>query len=86
MLRAEGENGWMELKPAYPYSGIKLYSNNGEIKKKEVNQQALQMDDFALCVKSNKKSKVPGEMGLRDVKIMLAIYEAMITGKRVEIK
>jgi predicted dehydrogenase len=85
LLRAEFENGWMQLKPAFPYSGIKADTNNGKIKLTEINQQAFQMDDFAVCVKNNKKSKLPGEMGLRDVQIMLAIYEAMNSGKRVEI-
>ena len=33
----------------------------------------------------NKKSKVPGEMGLRDVKILMAIYEAAVTGKKVKL-
>jgi len=51
-----------------------------------VNQQARQMDAFALSVKNNKKSIVPGEMGKRDVKYLQAVYEAMRTGKRIEIK
>jgi len=38
------------------------------------------MDDFAKCVMANKQSRVPGEMGLRDVKIMTAIYQAAATG------
>ena len=85
LLRAEGDKGWMELSPSYMYEGLKGKSNKGELHLPEVNQQAQQMDDFALCVKENKKSKVPGEMGLRDVKILMAIYEAMRTGKRVPI-
>ena len=50
-----------------------------------VNQQAAQMDDFALCVQNNSESRVRGEMGLRDVKILLAIYESARTKKRVEL-
>lgn len=83
LLRAEAENGWFELSPAYPYSGIKGKSSKGKIEFKEVNQQALQMDDFALAVKNNRPSPVPGEMGRQDMKIIEAIYEAMRTGKRV---
>jgi predicted dehydrogenase len=52
----------------------------------QVNQQALQMDDFAQAIKNNRPTRVPGEMGRQDVKILQAIYEAMRTGKRVEIK
>jgi predicted dehydrogenase len=46
-------------------------------------QQALQMDDFADCIINNRESRVPGEMGLRDMKIITAVYEASATGKRV---
>lgn len=52
----------------------------------QVNQQALQMDDFAKCAQEKQPGKVPGEMGRRDVKILMAIYEAARTGKRVELK
>jgi predicted dehydrogenase len=41
------------------------------------------MDDFAQCILNQKPTKVPGEEGLRDVKIMMAIYEAARTGKSV---
>ena len=49
----------------------------------QVNQQAKQMDDFALAIKNNRPTPVPGEMGKRDVRIIAAIYEAMNTGKKV---
>lgn len=50
-----------------------------------VNQQAKQMDAFALSIKNNQPSIVPGEMGRRDVKYLQAIYEAMRTGKKVKL-
>jgi predicted dehydrogenase len=50
-----------------------------------VNQQAKQMDAFALSVKNKTRSIVPGEMGKRDVKYLQAIYEAMRTGTKVKI-
>jgi predicted dehydrogenase len=82
-LRTQAENGWFELEPAFAYEGIKGKTSVGKMKLPEVNQQALQMDDFALCIQKNKPTRVPGEMGLRDVKIMMAIYEAAWSGKRV---
>jgi predicted dehydrogenase len=85
LLKAEAENGWMQLKPAYEYSGIKGTTSEGKMDLPDVKEQALQMDDFALCVRNNQKSKVSGVMGLRDVKILMAIYEAMETGQRIEI-
>jgi predicted dehydrogenase len=85
LLRAEAENGWFQLDPAYEYKGLKGETSNGKFDFPKTNQQALQMDDFASCVLNNKKSKVPGEMGLRDVKILQAIYEAARTGKKVSL-
>ncbi|MBK6264049.1 Gfo/Idh/MocA family oxidoreductase [Marivirga sp. S37H4] len=86
LLRAETDtNEWFELSPAYSYSGIEGETSKGDLDFKQVNQQALQMDDFADCIINNKKTPLPGEMGLRDVYIIYAIYEAADTGKRVSI-
>jgi len=85
-LRAEAENGWFELGPAYEYKGIKGETSTGKMDLPEVNQQARQMDDFALAIKGNRPSPVSGEMGRRDLKILQAIYASMHTGKRIEIK
>lgn len=85
LLRAETEYGWFELKPAFHYFGIRGKTSHEKMEFPEVKQQALQMDDFALCVMNNKKSKVPGEMGLRDIKILQAIYRSMHSGQRIEL-
>lgn len=85
MLRVDAERGWYALEPAYAYKGITGSSSQGKLDLPQVNQQALQMDDFATCVRQNKKSKVSGEMGLRDVRILTAIYEAASTGVRIEL-
>jgi predicted dehydrogenase len=85
MLRVDAERGWYALEPAYAYKGITGSSSQGKLDLPQVNQQALQMDDFATCVRQHKKSKVPGEMGLRDVRILTAIYEAASTGVRIEL-
>jgi len=85
LLRAEGEKGWFELSPAYGYGGIKGKTSDGSMDFEQVNQQALQMDDFAIAIKEGRSTPVPGEMGRQDVKILQAIYEAMKTGRRIEI-
>ncbi|WP_188462572.1 Gfo/Idh/MocA family oxidoreductase [Marivirga lumbricoides] len=86
LLRAEtNKDEWFELSPAYSYSGIEGDTSKGDIDYKQVNQQALQMDDFADCIINDKKTPVPGEMGLRDVHIIYAIYEAADTGKKIQI-
>jgi predicted dehydrogenase len=43
------------------------------------------MDDFADCVMGNKKTIVPGEMGLQDIKIVEAIYRSIASGKKEKI-
>ena len=84
-LRVEADKGWFELDPAYPYDGLKGKTPDGEMNFPEVNQQAAQMDDFALCIKEGRATSVPGEEGRQDVKILQAIYKAMETGERVVI-
>jgi predicted dehydrogenase len=80
------ENGWFELDPAYVYGGIHGRRSDGEqIHFPSIDQFAAEMDDFAQCILNNQPTKVPGEEGLRDVKIMMAIYEAARTGKTVNL-
>ena len=86
-LKAEAERGSFELEPAYNYSGLKGKTSDGKIMEyTKLSQQAKQMDGIAQSIKNKTQSIVPGEMGRRDVKIIETIYEAMRTGKRVEIK
>jgi predicted dehydrogenase len=84
-LKAEATNGTFQLTSAYNYSGQRGETSQGPMSFPQVNQQARQMDDFALAIRNNRPTPVPGEMGRRDVKLLQAIYEAMRTGKRVEI-
>jgi len=85
-LRVEAEKGLLELSPAYSYAGIKGKTSYGDLSFPEVNQQALQMDEFALCIKEGRPSSISGEEGRQDVKILQAIYKAMLTGERVVIE
>jgi predicted dehydrogenase len=85
VLRAEAERGWFEVEPAYEYKGIEGETNSGRMQLPNVNQQARQMDDFALAIKENRPTPVPGEMGRQDIRILNAIYRAMKTGQRVTI-
>jgi len=84
-LRAEAEKGIFELTSAFNYNGQRGNTPEGAMNFPQVNQQAKQMDDFALAIKNNRPTPVPGEMGKRDVRIIAAIYEAMNTGKKVTI-
>ncbi|PZR28838.1 MAG: glucose-fructose oxidoreductase [Citrobacter freundii] len=86
VLTAVAEKGDFELKPAFNYGGQKGVTPAGAMEFTPVNQQAKQMDAFALSVKNKTRSIVPGEMGRRDVQYLQAIYEAMRTGKKVMIR
>jgi predicted dehydrogenase len=74
------------LSPAYNYNFSRGTRSDGKaINLPAVNQFAAEMDDFAQCIINNRPSKVSGEEGLRDVKIMKAIYESATTGKPVKL-
>jgi predicted dehydrogenase len=84
-LHVEAEKGKFALEPAFGYGGL-----DGTINGKQMNvpnniQQAAQMDDFANCVTLNKQSRVPGEEGLKDMKVVDAIYRSLDSGKWEEI-
>ena len=86
-FRAEAAKGWIEINPAYSYSGLQAFTHAGPlILAVPPSQQAVQMDDFARCVRDDLPTRVPGEMGRRDMVIIEAIYaSAAQGGKRVEI-
>lgn len=84
-LYATCSNGWFELKPAFGYGPLAGNSSAGEIRFPHKSQQALQMDDFALHIMRDAPNKAPGEMGLRDMKIVMAIYQSVKEGKKVTI-
>ena len=78
--------GWFGLEPAFNYDGIHGQRSDGrEIRLPQIDQFAAEMDDFAQCILANRPTRVPGEEGLRDVRIMMAIYEAARTGKTVSL-
>lgn len=81
---AQAENGSFGLEPAYSYHGLQGKRSDGnEINLEDLDQFALEMEDFAKCILENRPTRVPGEEGLRDIKIMMAIYESARTGRAV---
>jgi predicted dehydrogenase len=44
------------------------------------------MDDFARCIVEGKATRVPGEEGLRDVSLMMSIYESARTGRPIDLR
>jgi predicted dehydrogenase len=85
-LKVKAERGWFELSEAYRYGGMVGATSDGSmIFDANINQQALQMDDFAQCILQNKPTRVPGEMGRQDIKVIEAIYRSIQSGKREKI-
>jgi predicted dehydrogenase len=84
-LYATCEKGWYEMGPCYGYGPIKGRTHKGEMDLPQVVHQAAQMDDFAQCILNNTPTKVPGEEGLKDVRVIEAIYKSIETGKVVQI-
>jgi glucose-fructose oxidoreductase len=85
-FRAEGSKGWFEMsRGAFSYSGGVGQTSKGPLSFPWINQQAAQMDDFAECVLSGRKTPVPGEMGRTHLAIISAVYEAARTGRVVKV-
>ena len=84
-----GDKAWLELDPATPYSGHNsvLGTDEGrlQLKIEEGNQFAGELDHMADCVLNNKTPNTPGEEGLRDVKIMQAIYQSIELNKPISL-
>lgn len=80
------EKGWAKLEPFSGYSGVKgTCSGNWKLDAAIDNQQTKQMDDDALAIKNGEPMLVPGEEGLRDIRVVEAIYRSVKEGKRIVI-
>ncbi|MBX3280520.1 MAG: Gfo/Idh/MocA family oxidoreductase [Acidobacteria bacterium] len=88
-IRVIGAGGWAELEPATSYTGLRMRVRLGNrTEERDLPQRdhfAAEMDHLSDCVMQNKDVLTPGEEGLRDLKIMTAIYEAARTGKTVKL-
>ena len=88
--RVVGTEGWLEMDPATSYRGLRMRVHRGNVaEERELpvrDHFALEMDHMSGCVMENKEPLTPGEEGLRDLKIMMAIYEAAAVGKTVKLR
>jgi predicted dehydrogenase len=83
-----GEKGFAELQPSTGYGPIQGRTHTGPLTQPHVTHQTTQMDEMAQIILDNKIPEIPvdGEEGLKDMKIVDAIYLAAKTGKRIELK
>ncbi len=80
------EQGSYKLEPFQGYTGVSGSASDGaQFNQTIENQQAKQMDDDALALIEGRTPLVPGEEGMRDVRIIQAIVAAAQTGQPVEL-
>ncbi|WP_070250809.1 Gfo/Idh/MocA family protein [Duganella phyllosphaerae] len=87
-----GDKGRIEMEPATGYQGQKLWVGDG--RKNEItappnasaNQFAGQLDHMAQSVMQDRTPIVPGEEGLRDIRIIEAVYRSAREHKRIALK
>jgi predicted dehydrogenase len=88
-FRAVTTQGWFELEPAMYYSGLRMKVNHAnkleEVSIPQKDHFASEMDHMSECVMENKEPLTPGEEGLRDIKLIMAIYEAARSNKTVKV-
>jgi predicted dehydrogenase len=84
----DGDKGFAEMQPSTGYGPIKGRTNKGELTQPVTTHQTVQMDEMADIILAGKQPIIPvtGEEGVKDLKIIDAIYLAVKTGKKVEIK
>lgn len=83
-----GQNGFAELQPSTGYGPIKGRTHKGELNQPHVTHQTVQMNEMAGIILDGNTPIVPvnGEEALKDLKIIDAIYLAVKTGKKVNLK
>ena len=83
-LQVNFEKGSYRLSPFQAYSGISGETSDGiKLNATIPHQQARQMDDDALAIIRKTKPLVPGEEGLKDIRIVEAIYKSVKEKKKI---
>jgi len=83
-FRAYGDRGQIDAEPATGYGGHNFRKNGQPFRVEPANMWALQMDDLSRAIlDSSRILKTPGEMGLRDIRIIEAVLQSADTGKSV---
>jgi predicted dehydrogenase len=90
--RAIGSEGMLELNPAFAYQGLHLTGKaqgkppvDVAFNNPSPRQFATEADYFSDCIVQNKEPKTGGEEGLRDQRIITAIYQSCADGKPVKL-
>ena len=82
-----GTKGYVEMWPSTNYGPIQGRSHKGPLNQPIVTHQTVQMDEMAGIILEGKKPVIPvdGEEGVRDMKVIEAVYAAVKTGQKQKI-
>ena len=90
--RAAGSNSWLDLEPATAYEGNRIRRGRawGPVSDHAAppqgqNQFSAMMDHLSDCVRSGAEPIVPGEEGLRDMRLIEAIYRSAREGRAIAV-
>ena len=80
-----GTEGFAEMQPSTGYGPIQGRTHKGPLEKPHITHQTLQMDAMAGIILNGEEPEVPvdGLEGLKDLRIIDAIFEAVRTGTKV---
>jgi predicted dehydrogenase len=92
-IRLVGDKGWLDMEPATPYDGHRMrlgqvYGPISDVSPPPgpaVNQFVGQLDHMAECVRTGREPIVPGEEGLRDIRLVEAIYQSARESRTVKL-
>jgi glucose-fructose oxidoreductase len=88
-MMATCTNGWYKLDPFSAYSGVQGSTSDGITISPAItevpHEQVKQMEEDALAIINNKSVLVPGEEGLKDIRVVEAIHRSAKENKRVVI-
>ena len=82
-----GTKGFAEMQPSTGYGPIKAKTHSGPLEHSHVTHQTTQMDEMAALILDGKQPFIPvnGEEGLKDMRIVDAIYKAVKTGQKISL-
>jgi predicted dehydrogenase len=81
----------VESEPFLSYKDLKLFAKMpGKREREELMLEpkdhfGSEMDYFAECIRENREPRTPGEEGLRDMKVITALYESARSGRAVKV-
>lgn len=80
-----GSKGFVEMQPSTGYGPIEGRTHKGPLTQPHITHQTLQMDGMAALIFDGVQPIVPvdGEEGVKDMKIIDAIFKAAKTGQKV---